>query len=71
LTTQLGPDCANPASKKVRGTTLDACIDKAIIDPYAYLPAGYSAGIMPATFAKTLGPAKVQELVNFLASVTK
>jgi cytochrome c oxidase subunit 2 len=71
LTTRLKSDCANPASQKVRGTTLTACINKAITDPYAYLPSGYQAGIMPATFAKTLGPAKISELVAFLASVTK
>jgi len=71
LTTRLASDCATPASKKVRGATLSACIDKAITDPYAYLPTGYTAGIMPTTFAKTLGPAKINELVSFLASVTK
>jgi cytochrome c oxidase subunit 2 len=71
LTTQLKADCANPASQKVRGATLTACIDKAITDPYAYLPSGFQAGIMPATFAKTLGATKVNDLVAFLASVTK
>jgi cytochrome c oxidase subunit 2 len=71
LTTKLGPDCASPASQKVRGTTLKACIYKAITDPYAYLPTGYSSGIMPTGFLNTLGPTKVNELVNFLASVTK
>jgi cytochrome c oxidase subunit II len=71
LTTRLASDCATPASKKVRGATLSACIDKAITDPYAYIPTGFSSGIMPATFAKTLGPAKVNELVSFLTSVTK
>jgi len=71
LTTRLASDCATPASKKVRGTTLKACIDKAITDPYAYLPSGYQSGVMPATFAKSLGPAKIDELVTFLASVTK
>lgn len=71
LTTRLASDCANPASQKIRGTTLKACIDKAIIDPYAYIPTGYQKGIMPATFANTLGPAKINELVDFLASVTK
>jgi cytochrome c oxidase subunit 2 len=71
LTTRLKSDCANPASQKVRGTTLNACIDKAITDPYAYLPSGFQAGIMPSTFATTLGPAKVSDLVAFLVSVTK
>jgi len=71
LTTHLASDCATPASKKIRGATLSACIDKAITDPYAYIPTGFSSGIMPATFAKTLGPAKINELVSFLTSVTK
>ena len=71
LTTRLASDCATPASKKVRGTTLKACIDKAIIDPYAYIPTGYTRGIMPSTFAATLGTTKIDALVNFLASVTK
>jgi hypothetical protein len=43
----------------------------AITKPYAYLPTGYAAGIMPATFSQTLPPAQIQALVNFLASVTK
>ncbi|MDQ6774793.1 MAG: cytochrome c oxidase subunit II [Actinomycetota bacterium] len=71
LTAQLKTDCANPASQKVRGTTLTACIDKAITDPYAYLPSGFSAGIMPSNFAQTLGTSKVNDLVAFLVSVTK
>jgi cytochrome c2 len=71
LTTRLASDCANPASQKIRGTTLKACIDKAITDPYAYIPTGYQKGIMPATFAGSLGPSKIDELVNFLVSVTK
>ena len=71
LTTRLASDCANPASQKIRGTTLKACIDKAITDPYAYIPTGYTKGIMPSTFASTLGPTKVEALVNFLVSVTK
>ena len=71
LTTRLASDCATPASKKIRGATLRACIGKAIVDPYAYIPSGYSPGIMPASFANTLGPAKIADLVNFLTSVTK
>ncbi len=71
LDQRLQSDCANPASKKVRGATVQQCITTAITKPYAYLPGGYAAGIMPATFAKTLSPAQIQALVNFLASVTK
>jgi mono/diheme cytochrome c family protein len=71
LSTRLAADCANPASKKVRGTTLQKCIQTAIVSPYAYLPAGYAAGVMPNTFSKTLSPTQIQALVKFLSSVTK
>jgi mono/diheme cytochrome c family protein len=63
--------CAAPASQKIRGTTLQKCIETAIIKPYAYLPPGYSAGIMPSTFSKTLSPTQIQALVAFLSSVSK
>jgi len=71
LTARLASDCASPASQKIRGTTLKACITKAITDPYAFLPSGYQAGVMPSTFASSLGPAKLAAVVNFLVSVTK
>jgi cytochrome c oxidase subunit 2 len=68
---RLRKDCATPASKKVRGATVQQCIRTAIVKPYAYLPSGYSAGIMPSTFSKTLSQTQIQSLVNFLAGVTK
>jgi cytochrome c oxidase subunit II len=71
LDQRLKSDCALPASKKVRGATVQQCITTAITKPYAYLPGGYAAGIMPPTFAQRLSPAQIQALVNFLASVTK
>jgi cytochrome c oxidase subunit 2 len=71
LDQRLKSDCATPASKKIRGATLQQCIMTAITKPYAYLPTGFAAGIMPATFSQTLPPAQIQALVNFLASVTK
>lgn len=71
LDTRLKSDCALPASQKVRGTTLDKCIQKAITDPYAYIPSGYSAGIMPNTFSKTLSPSQIQALVVFLSTAAK
>ena len=39
--------------------------------PYAYIPTGYSAGIMPSNFAQRLTQTQIQALVNFLASVAK
>jgi mono/diheme cytochrome c family protein len=62
--------CAAPASQKVRGTTLQKCIQTAITNPYAYIPPGYKSGIMPNTFSKTLSPSQIQALVAFLSSAT-
>jgi mono/diheme cytochrome c family protein len=71
LDTRLRSDCASPASKPVRGATLQQCIHTAIVKPYAYLPPGYSAGIMPNNFDKTLSPSQIQALVAFLSSASK
>jgi len=71
LDVRLRTDCANPASQKVRGTTLRQCIETAITKPYAYLPSGYSAGIMPPNFSQRLTPTEIQALVNFLSSAAK
>ncbi len=71
LDARLRSDCANPASQKIRGATLKQCIMTAITKPYAYLPSGYHAGVMPSNFAQTLTPTELQALVNFLASVAK
>ncbi len=67
----LKSDCANPASEKIRGATLDKCIYTAITDPYAYLPDGFKAGIMPSTFAHTLTKSEITALVNFLSSAAQ
>jgi mono/diheme cytochrome c family protein len=71
LTMRLASDCANPSSKKIRGASLPECIHTAIVNPYAYIPSGYSAGVMPNTFSKTLSPTQIQALVTYLSSVTK
>ncbi len=71
LDTRLRADCATAASKGIRGATLEQCIHTAITKPYAYLPHGYAAGIMPATFSKTLTQTQIQSLVNFLSSMAK
>jgi cytochrome c oxidase subunit 2 len=71
LDQRLRSDCQNPASQKIRGATLSQCIDTAITKPYAYIPSGYSANVMPSTFAKTLSSTQIQALVSFLSSVTK
>ncbi|HWF33896.1 MAG TPA: c-type cytochrome [Solirubrobacteraceae bacterium] len=63
--------CAAPASQKVRGSTLRACIQKAIVDPYAYIPPGYTAGVMPSNFGTRLKPNEITALVNFIAGAAK
>ena len=60
-----------PQSKKIRGVTLQKCIETAITKPYAYIPAGYHAGVMPANFATDAEPNEITALVNFLAADTK
>jgi mono/diheme cytochrome c family protein len=63
--------CATPASQQARGSTLQKCIQTAIVSPYKYIPPGYKAGIMPNTFEKTLSPSQIQALVAFLSSAAK
>jgi cytochrome c2 len=71
LDTRLRSDCALPASKKTRGATLAKCIETAIVKPYAYLPSGYAAGIMPNDFGTKLKPNEITALVNFLSTAAK
>ncbi len=70
LTKRLASDCASSASKKVRGATLDDCIHTAIVKPYAYIPSGYKAGVMPSNFETTLSSSQIKALVAYLSSVT-
>jgi cytochrome c oxidase subunit 2 len=71
LDVRLRTDCAKAASKKIRGATLAQCIHTAIVNPYAYIPSGFSKGVMPSTFAKTLTGAQIQSLVSYISSVAK
>ena len=71
LDVRLRTDCASPASKKIRGASLDQCIHTAITSPYRFIPSGYTSGIMPSNFAQRLSATQIQSLVSFLASVAK
>lgn len=71
LDVRLRSDCASPASKRIRGATLKKCTHTAIIKPYAFIPSGYKAGIMPPDFSTKLKPSEIQALVNFLATDAK
>ncbi len=71
LDKDLKANCASAQSKKVRGASLSQCIHTAIVKPYAYIPAGYKAGVMPANFGTTLKPSEVTALVNYLSKAAK
>jgi mono/diheme cytochrome c family protein len=71
LDKDLKTNCATAQSKQVRGSTLEKCIHTAIVKPYAYIPSGYKAGVMPANFEKTLKPNEITALVNYLSKAAK
>jgi mono/diheme cytochrome c family protein len=71
LDQRLKSDCASAASKPIRGASLKQCIRTAIVKPYAYLPSGYHAGVMPSNFGHTLTPTEITALINFLSTATK
>ncbi|HXB64025.1 MAG TPA: c-type cytochrome [Solirubrobacteraceae bacterium] len=71
LNQRLRSDCAIAASKAARGATLQQCIEVAITHPYKYIPSGYRAGVMPATFASSLSRKQVEALVAYLVKATE
>ncbi len=71
LTQRLKSDCALAASIKARGKSYSQCIQTAIVKPYAYLPSGYGAGVMPSNFGQRLTKSEVTALVNFLQTAAK
>jgi mono/diheme cytochrome c family protein len=71
LDARLRADCADPRSRAIRGATLEKCIETAITKPYAYIPTGYAAGVMPSDFSTRLKPNEITALVNFLSTAVK
>lgn len=71
LDQDLKASCATAQSKQVRGATLQQCIRTAIVKPYAYIPSGFKAGVMPSNFGQTLTPSEITALVNFLSTAAK
>lgn len=69
----IGPnlDMRLPIDCKTRNLAIKACVLAAVAHPYAFIPPGYTSGIMPSTFVSTLGPTKLAAVVNFVSSVTK
>jgi cytochrome c oxidase subunit II len=71
LDQRLRSDCTSAASKKIRGPTLQDCIHTAITRPYAFIPLGFQAGIMPSNFSQRLSSSQIQALVSFLSTAAK
>jgi hypothetical protein len=65
LGTQLVPDA------KKRGLPLKQFIQESIVAPNKYIAPGFPANTMPQSFSQSLSPTQLQQLVDFLASVTK
>jgi mono/diheme cytochrome c family protein len=70
LDKRLRSDCESPASKAARGATIEQCIRTAVVDPYKYIPSGYTAGVMPPDFGSKLSAKQVAALVAYLAKAT-
>jgi cytochrome c oxidase subunit 2 len=56
---------------KKRGLPLKQFIFESITKPNAYISPGFPANTMPQNFSQTLTSAQIQNLVSFIASVTK
>ncbi len=69
----VGPDLGTKVvpNAKTRGLPLKQFIEESIVKPNAFISPGFQPNIMPQTFAKSLTPAQIQQLVDFIASVTK
>ncbi|HLX21057.1 MAG TPA: c-type cytochrome [Gaiellaceae bacterium] len=69
-TGKIGPDLdtAPAVDAKKDNMALDAFIKQSIVDPNAYISPGFPKNVMPGNFASSLGAAKVDELVSYIAS---
>jgi mono/diheme cytochrome c family protein len=71
LDERLRSDCESAASKPIRGATLKECITAAVTRPYAYIPSGYTAGIMPSDFGTKLSSKQISALAAYLIKATE
>jgi cytochrome c oxidase subunit II len=69
----VGPnlDSAIVPDAKKAGQPLKQFIQESIVKPNAYIAPGFQPNIMPQNFSQSLSPTQLQQLVNFIASVTK
>jgi cytochrome c oxidase subunit II len=69
----IGPNLGTkvvPDAKKA-GQPLKQFIHESIVDPNKFISAGFPPNVMPQTFGKSLSSTQVNDLVDFIASVTK
>ena len=66
----VGPnlDTALAADAKASGMALDAFVKQSIVDPNAYVPKGFAAGVMPTSFGSSLSSSQLGDLVAFVAA---
>ena len=66
----IGPDLDTAPEKdaKTAKMPLAAFVKQSIVSPNAFISPGFTKGLMPQTFASTLGAAKIDELVAFITA---
>jgi cytochrome c oxidase subunit 2 len=68
----VGPDLDSLAGDAQKaGEPLDAFIKSSIVDPGAYVPSGYTDGVMPTTFGSSLSASDINDLVAFISASQK
>jgi mono/diheme cytochrome c family protein len=69
-TGKIGPDLDNlPTDAKKAGKPLEAYVHESIVDPNAYVVPGFTAGVMPQTYAQ-LPKDQLDALVQYLVTST-
>lgn len=65
---KIGPDLDTqlPADAKKAGQPLVAFTRQSIVDPNAFIAPGFTKGVMPPDFGKTLSKQQIDDLVAFL-----
>lgn len=56
---------------KQAGQPLSSFVRTSIVDPNAYIEAGYPKNVMPTTFGKALSTQQLDALVSYLISSSK
>ena len=56
------------ADQKAAGVPMDQFIEESITDPDKYIAKGFSAGVMPTTFATSLSKSQINDLVALISS---